>query len=250
MNMRFALITDIHGNMPALKAALHEIDTLHDVDSIYCLGDMIGIGPDTNEVLHALFSRDDISFVSGNHDEAVLAIINGEPYPESHFHSERHHKWIADRMDKSFVPLLERMPRMIRTEAYGKSMLFTHYHIARDKFSDPISKDPFSPIVEPSLSNLEKLFDGYEDALIGFGHHHPVHYFRSERQAFVNPGSLGCNNKSTARYAIVTVCEQGFEVQLQEAEYDNSAFLASYEKLDVPDREFILRVFHGDQLRE
>ncbi|NIK68010.1 metallophosphoesterase family protein [Paenibacillus sp. BK720] len=249
MSKRFALITDIHGNMPALKAALHEIDTLHEIDSIYCLGDIIGIGPDTNEVLHALFAREDVSFVSGNHDEAVLAIIKGESYPQSHFHSERHHKWIAERMDKSFVPLLERMPRVIRTVECGKSMLFTHYHIARDKCKDPISKDPFSPIVEPSLRNLEKLFSGYEDALIAFGHHHPVHYFRNDRQMYVNPGSLGCNNNSTARYAIVEVSDQGLEVQLKEAEYDNSAFLASYAKLDVPDREFILRVFHGDQLR-
>jgi Predicted phosphoesterase len=249
MSKKIAMLTDVHGNMPALRAALHEIDTLHEVDSIYCLGDMIGIGPDTNEVLHTLFSRDNISFVSGNHDEAVLAIIKGEPYPESHFHSKRHHEWIAERLDKAYVTKLERMPRMIRTMEGGQALMFTHYHIARDKFNDPIHKDPFSPIVEPSLHNLEKLFDGYEEPFIGFGHHHPVHYFRSSRQVFVNPGSLGCNDKPTARYAIITVGEQDFRVQLEEAEYDNSAFLASYAKLEVPEREFILRVFHGDQLR-
>lgn len=247
MSKTFAMITDIHGNMPALRAALHEIDSRHEADSIYCLGDMIGIGPDTNEVLGTLFSREDVCFVTGNHDEAVLAIINGEPYPESHFHSKRHHEWIAERMDKAFVPLLEQMPRTIRSMEAGQPMLFTHYHIAQDKYNDPIRMDPFSPIVEPSLRNLEKLFEGVKDSFIGFGHHHPVHYFRSDRQVFVNPGSLGCNNKSTARYAIVTVNEQGFRVQLEEAEYDNSAFLASYAKLDVPEREFILRIFHGDQ---
>lgn len=250
MNKRFALITDIHGNMPALRAALHEIDTLHDVDFICCLGDMIGIGPDTNEVLQSLFAIKNRFFVSGNHDEAVLAIIKGNAYPESHFHSKRHHEWIAERLDKSFVPMLESLPRIIQTEVTGKSAMFTHYHIANDKRFEPISEDPFSPIVEPSLSNLARLFEAHKESLIAFGHHHPVHYFRNDRQVFINPGSLGCNNKSTARYAIVTAGAQGFEVQLKEAEYDNSAFLASYAKLDVPDREFILRVFHGNQLKE
>ncbi|GLX68071.1 metallophosphoesterase family protein [Paenibacillus glycanilyticus] len=250
MSRTFAMITDIHGNMPALRAALQEIDNDHEVDSIYCLGDLIGIGPDTNEVLGTLFARSHMSFVSGNHDEAVLAIIKGEAYPESHFHSKRHHEWIAERLDKTFLPMLEQMPRMIQTDMVGQSMLFTHYHIADDKMFKPISMDPFSAIVEPSLPNLERLFDGYRESFIGFGHHHPVHYFRSDKQVFVNPGSLGCNNKPTARYAIVTVNEQGINVELKEAEYDNTAFLASYGKLDVPEREFILRVFHGDQLRE
>ncbi|MGO4106083.1 metallophosphoesterase family protein [Paenibacillus sp. YAF4_2] len=249
MSTKIAIITDIHGNWPALRAAFYEIDSVHKVQHIYCLGDMIGIGPDTNEVLQALFSREDMSYVSGNHDEAVLAIIRGEAYPESHFHSKRHHEWIAERMDKSFVPLLDGLPRVIRTAEEGQSQLFTHYHINSDKFKDPISADPFSPIVEPSLRNLELLFEGCQEQLIAFGHHHPVHFFRSDKQVFVNPGSLGCNDKSTARYAIVTLSNQGIEVQLMEAEYDNSAFLASYAKLDVPEREFILRIFHGNQVR-
>jgi hypothetical protein len=105
MSTKIAIITDIHGNWPALRAALYEIDSLHEVQHIYCLGDMIGIGPDTNEVLQALFSREDMTYVSGNHDEAVLALIKGEAYPESHFHSKLHHEWIAERMDKSFVPI-------------------------------------------------------------------------------------------------------------------------------------------------
>ncbi|MNW16961.1 hypothetical protein D3C71_2159920 [compost metagenome] len=42
--------------------------------SPFCLEDMIGIGPDTNEVLNLLFSRNDVSMIIGNHNEAVLAL--------------------------------------------------------------------------------------------------------------------------------------------------------------------------------
>jgi len=49
--MKIGVIADIHGNAPALKAVLNELDKMGDIKHIYCLGDMIGIGPDTNEVL-------------------------------------------------------------------------------------------------------------------------------------------------------------------------------------------------------
>lgn len=57
MSTKVAIITDIHGNNPALQAVLKDIDSQSDVEHIYCLGDMVAIGPDTNAVLAALFER-------------------------------------------------------------------------------------------------------------------------------------------------------------------------------------------------
>jgi len=247
--MKFAVITDIHGNAPALKAVLEEIDKKQDVEHIFCLGDMIAIGPNTNEVLHILFSRANVSMVTGNHDEAVLTLIREEEYPVSHRHVKEHHFWIAERMDRSFVPKLELLPRTIRKNVAGDSILFTHYHIESSKLNEHISRDPFSPIVQPSLSNLEALFADCNAKLICFGHHHPTHYFKGEKTIFLNPGSLGCNNKPIARYAIVSVEHNHIEISLEEVVYDNSSFLLSYGQLQVPDRDFILQTFHGGQLK-
>lgn len=66
--MKFAVITDVHGNSRALEAVLAEIDAAEDVERIYCLGDMIAIGHETNEVLGILFARDDVSMLTGNHE--------------------------------------------------------------------------------------------------------------------------------------------------------------------------------------
>lgn len=93
--MKAAVIADVHGNAPALKAVLKSIDGQKDIDHIYCAGDMIGIGPDSNEVLRLLFSRTDVSMVTGNHDEAVLALLTGAEYPKSHAETKLHHQWIA-----------------------------------------------------------------------------------------------------------------------------------------------------------
>ena len=74
--MKLAIITDIHGNELALKAVLQEIDKRGDVSEIWCLGDMIAMGPDSNEVLDILFGRSDIRIITGNHDEFLRKFEN------------------------------------------------------------------------------------------------------------------------------------------------------------------------------
>lgn len=211
---------------------------------------MIGIGPDTNEVLELLFARKDISMITGNHDEVVLALIKEEEYPESHSHVKEHHRWIAERMDQSFIHKLEQLPRIIDRNIEGHPVLFTHYYIENSKIKKHISKDPFHSIVDPSLNNLEKLFHDRKEKLICFGHHHPIQYFEGNHgKKYLNPGSLGCNDKPAAPYAIVDITYHSIEISLKEATYDNSQFLASYERLQVPDRELILKVFHRNQIK-
>lgn len=245
--MKMGLIADIHGNAPALRAVLKDLDKRQDIDQIFCLGDMIGIGPDTNEVLEILFSRSDISMITGNHDEAVLALLKDEQHPRSHSHARVHHQWIADSMDNRFISNLERLPRTIHQNINGHNVLFTHYHIENTKLFDHISLDPFSNIVEPSLENLTALFQDSEAELICFGHHHPLHFFVSETTIYLNPGSLGCNSKPIVPYAIVDVSQDKIKVSFEEVSYNNTNFLSSYEHLQVPNREFIIKAFHGGQ---
>lgn len=64
---RIAVISDIHGNIYALDAVLKEIKE-KGIECIYCLGDMIGIGPFSNEVLEALFEIDTVQMITGNHE--------------------------------------------------------------------------------------------------------------------------------------------------------------------------------------
>jgi putative phosphoesterase len=248
IQMRIAIITDIHGNSPGLKAVLEDIDNRKDVEKIFCLGDMIGIGPDSNEVLQMLFSRDDVVMITGNHDEAVISLAKNQEYPKSHSHVREHHQWILNRLDKSFIPKLEQLPRRIVQNFEGHSILFVHYQVNNDKINEHISNDPFSSIVEPSIENLEDLFKDNNEDFICFGHHHPIQYYKGNKAVYLNPGSLGCNHKPTAPYAIVNFSNNKFEINLEETSYDNSAFLESYHKLQVPDGDFILKIFHGNQI--
>jgi putative phosphoesterase len=65
--MRIALFSDIHANLPAFEAFLADLDSCK-VDSVYCLGDMIGYNIWPNEVI-AEIRRRGIATLAGNHDQ-------------------------------------------------------------------------------------------------------------------------------------------------------------------------------------
>ncbi len=69
---RIALISDIHSNWPALQAVLADIDA-QKVDSIYCLGDTVGYGPQPVKCMTKVIEVcDEGRMIAGNHDHAVV----------------------------------------------------------------------------------------------------------------------------------------------------------------------------------
>ncbi|MCF8025122.1 MAG: metallophosphatase family protein [Desulfobacteraceae bacterium] len=67
--MKFAVISDIHGNAAAFREVLKDMEKT-EVSGIYCLGDNIGYGPEPEEAVRLLRERD-IPSVIGNHELAV-----------------------------------------------------------------------------------------------------------------------------------------------------------------------------------
>lgn len=67
---KFAFISDIHGNLPALQTTLADVDAC-EVDKIYCLGDLVGYYSQINEVIDLIRSRE-IPCLMGNHDYALV----------------------------------------------------------------------------------------------------------------------------------------------------------------------------------
>ncbi len=66
--MRYAIISDIHGNLESLQKALLLIDSS---DSVLCLGDIVGYGPNPNECVRLVRERASET-VLGNHDVAAV----------------------------------------------------------------------------------------------------------------------------------------------------------------------------------
>lgn len=70
--MKVLIISDIHANFTALEAVLAEAVGY---DTVWCLGDLVGYGPDPNECVEAIRSIDNVLCLMGNHDAAVLGLI-------------------------------------------------------------------------------------------------------------------------------------------------------------------------------
>ncbi len=67
--MRRALVSDIHGNLDALECVLADIQD-QGIETIFCLGDVIGYGPDPQACIDAVMQFD--LCILGNHDQAAL----------------------------------------------------------------------------------------------------------------------------------------------------------------------------------
>ncbi|MGE5673863.1 MAG: metallophosphoesterase family protein [Mycobacterium leprae] len=239
MTEKAAVLTDIHGNAPALRAVLADMARRGDIDRVLCLGDAIAIGPDTNEVLDLLGALHNLTMVTGNHEWSVLQLLAGRTLPPGMIEPD-HEEWITDRLDPQYVPFLAALPMSARVAVGGRTVLLQHYHL------DPI-KVFASVDRQPSLERLESLYADAGADVICFGHHHIVHLFRSEQRLYLNPGALGCAGRPVARYGVLTLDRSAMNVELREVPYDNRAFLASYAQLGVPMGDFILQAFHGNQ---
>ena len=67
--MRVGILSDIHGNLPALEAVMADIQRRR-LDALYCLGDLVGYGAFPNEVTETI-QESGMPTVMGNYDEGV-----------------------------------------------------------------------------------------------------------------------------------------------------------------------------------
>lgn len=116
--MRFAVISDIHGNLAALDAVLADIDALDPaVDVTVSAGDVVGHSAHPNEVIAALKAHD-INSVSGNYDEAVVGARPDAGADYATVESMRADNaavvWTRERLTESSAEFLRSRPRELR----------------------------------------------------------------------------------------------------------------------------------------
>lgn len=110
MKKRIAIITDIHGNVEALKSILNDIEK-NNVDDIICLGDTIGLGPNSKECIDLLISNN-IKMILGNHE---LYLLKG-PNIDSLIGTEEreYYKWVKDSLSKREVDYIKKCPLYLK----------------------------------------------------------------------------------------------------------------------------------------
>ena len=95
-----ALISDIHGNLEAFKAVLADIRS-KGITEIYCLGDVVGYGPNPAECIDLVMDLD--LCLLGNHDQAAL--FDPEGFNAA---AERSIFWTRNVLERGVGPKAER----------------------------------------------------------------------------------------------------------------------------------------------
>jgi len=176
-----AFISDIHGNLEALTAVLAHIQE-QNIDEVYCLGDVIGYGPDPRACLKTAMSF--TGCLRGNHEEALL-------YSAEDFNPQarRALEWTRDQINsdafsreenKLFWNLVDNLPDVI----YGEDFMLVHGS-PRDRVHEYIVPEDVH-----NSTKMNTLFDLLERPLCFVGHSHlPGVYLRDSR--FLSPADLG-----------------------------------------------------------
>jgi diadenosine tetraphosphatase ApaH/serine/threonine PP2A family protein phosphatase len=119
-----AIVSDIHSNLEALEAVLEDIQGF-DCQRIYCLGDLIGYGPNPRQVLRVALAEFDFT-IMGNHEEGVLFQPVG-----FNWKAEASAYWTKDQLQSKTFPAeesrrfwkyLEESPRYVQEG----DVLFVH----------------------------------------------------------------------------------------------------------------------------
>ncbi len=105
--MRIGIISDVHGNYPALHAVLEQMGG---IDVLWCLGDFVGYGPQPNEVVSAISSYPNLA-IAGNHDWGMLGRLN-----ESDFNSDARTvlEWTRSTLEPHNLEYIEGLPVSVR----------------------------------------------------------------------------------------------------------------------------------------
>jgi predicted phosphodiesterase len=246
--MRLALLSDVHGNLPALEAVLHELDR-EPVDLVVNLGDILS-GPlwprETAERLMAL----GLPTLAGNHERQILTHPRDRMGATDAFAAarlgDRHRAWLA-----SLPPTLRPAPGLLC--CHGTPTTDLVYLLETPGPGEV--RGGFPGIRAAREAEVRERLGAPAAALVACGHSHVARALQVDGTLVVNPGSVGLqafadehlhrhmveSGSPPARYARVEGGPGGWRVQLRLVPYDHEAAARRAEEGGRPDWALALR---------
>ena len=224
---RYALISDIHANLPALGAVLEDIDARTDVGMTHHLGDLVGYAPWPNETVELLESRG-IDGVAGNYDSTVATDYAhcGCRYEDARQEELAHlsYEWTRRHTSAAVKQLLAALPFRIDLKPLGG-------HVAGPTVTLLHGNDVLNTVYvhedrpDAFLEKMAKGVGARSGDVICFGHTHKPWHRVVNGVHYVNPGSVGRPKDGDRRagYVLLDVRPEGVEVELVRVEYDVEA---------------------------
>ncbi|GII54070.1 phosphoesterase [Planotetraspora thailandica] len=202
---RVAVLSDIHGVLPALEAVLAEPD-VRAADRIVLTGD-ITAGPQPTQVLDLLTGLGDrVAWISGNADRELLEYRRGhrESIPDPIA------PWAAGQLREDHLDILSRLPQSLSLPVRGLGQVLFCHATPRD--------DEEVVLVDSRLARWEEVLSGLDADVrtVVCGHTHMPFVRLAHGRLVINPGSVGMPyGRSGAHWALL-----GPGVELRATEFD------------------------------
>lgn len=256
MNKKYAIITDVHGNLEALTAVLEDIKK-NNFDEIICLGDSIGIGPNSKECVDILIENN-IKSVLGNHE---IYLLRGTDFDSSIVGEEKeHYKWIKESLTEKEISYIKKCPLYFdininyEDNKFDMKYILCHYLLNDEKLIYPFE-----------LNNLKKdieLWKKYNEKGVTYliGHLHnsfDVNEVEGISDDYIEEideltnievvESAGCSKDEFVSY---TSLEIGKKISLKniKVKFDREKFINKIMKTNIPDKKNILKYFYGIEI--
>ncbi len=254
--MKLAVLSCIHGNHEALNAVLADVDA-QKADRIFCLGDLVGYGPDPNAVVATIRSLD-IPTVQGCWDEDIVEGLNACEcsYPSllAEARGKLAHHWTDREITPDTREFLANLPLTLRHE----NLCFVH--------GSPYNQHEYLMPEVAAFTALERVLSTGADVLF-CGHTHipyvrsldagqiqvslsqSISQFNAPLKQIINAGSVGepRHGRPNATYVIYDTETQC--TTLREVEYDYQKTCAAIVEKGLP-KIFAWRLAQGLEYAE
>ncbi|QQT26362.1 metallophosphoesterase family protein [Sphingobacterium spiritivorum] len=245
--IRLAIISDIHGNLPALQSVLEDI-RIKDIGQIYCLGDLVDFAPWGNEVIDQIKSRG-IPCLLGNHDERIAFDQEIRPLPH-HSEEETAVRYLAINHSKATITtahkqFLAQFPYQLRlTYKIGMKQWNIQLVHASTRSNDEYVYE------DHDKADLIKMLSNSDADLLAMGHTH-LSYQRKvslpsgKVSTALNCGSVGRSKEKDrkATYAVITLTEESVKADIIKVDYPIAEVAEAIAESSIPDfyADFLLK---------
>lgn len=241
--MRFAVISDIHGNLPALEAVLDDARR-HPVDGFLIAGDLLARAPFPAETLQVLQSLplENTFFVRGNGDQYQLTFA-ADPADAERFGPQTGViRWTHEAIGQDGVDFLAGLPEEQVLDLPGLPRIHM-VHASPGSMMRGLVPDR-SPVVLEQFRQagiwldggqpdpLEQHLNGADASLLVCGHTHIAWQQCAGETLVLNPGSAGMaiNGDPRAQYALLEWGKGAWKVSLRAVSYDLSKLKEDYHR--------------------
>jgi len=244
--MRYAIIADIHSNLVAFQAVLDDIEQQGGADQLWCLGDIVGYGPDPGPCIDLLQQYSHIC-VAGNHDLAAIGKISAADFnPEA---AAACH-WTTRQMKKTHIRYLEGLPQVIPRQDFTLVHGSPREPIREYLLSVSIARENFAFFSTPYClvghSHVPLVFKqtADDDCSLGQLSSNIFGLSLGENRMIINPGGVGQPRDGDPRASYAIYDSQAQAIRPYRVTYDIAATQDKMVALGLPMR-LAVRLSYG-----